>query len=124
MKPSRRERSAAMHELALSQSIIDLVVECARREKLHAVSRVTIEVGAAAGVEIETLRFCLEALAEQTQAQGAELVITAIALRARCRRCGCDYTPLSLISPCPGCDSHDRDLLAGRELLVRSIEGE
>ena len=113
-----------MHELALSRSIIDLVSECAAREGLRTVSRVVIEVGVAAGVEREALRFCFDALAEETLAQGAELAIVPIALRARCRSCKCDFAPLSLISACPECGGFDRDVFAGRELRVESIEGE
>jgi hydrogenase nickel incorporation protein HypA/HybF len=113
-----------MHELALSQSIIDLVVECACREGLRSVSRVVLQVGVAAGVEAEALRFCFGALAEQTLAEGAELAIVPVSLRARCRHCGETYAPASLIAPCPDCGSHERMLVAGRELQVEAIEGE
>jgi hydrogenase nickel incorporation protein HypA/HybF len=47
-----------MHELALSQSIVDLVAEAAAREGLHQVTRVVLEVGAAAAVEPQALLFC------------------------------------------------------------------
>jgi len=55
-----------MHELALSQSIVDLVVECARKEGVHAVTRVVVEVGVAAGVEPDALRFCFDVVAADT----------------------------------------------------------
>ena len=37
-----------MHELALSQSIVELVLERAAAERLRTVTRVVVEVGAAA----------------------------------------------------------------------------
>jgi Zn finger protein HypA/HybF involved in hydrogenase expression len=46
-----------MHELALSQSIVALVLERARATRLRTVTRVAVEVGAAAGVDPEALRF-------------------------------------------------------------------
>ncbi|HUI61476.1 MAG TPA: hydrogenase maturation nickel metallochaperone HypA [Steroidobacteraceae bacterium] len=113
-----------MHELSLSQSIIDLAVDAAACEGLHRVSRVTVQVGVGAGVETDALRFCFDALAAQTPADGAELVIIPVALRARCRGCACDYAPASLIAACPACGSREKDLTAGRELRVKSIEGE
>jgi hydrogenase nickel incorporation protein HypA/HybF len=73
-----------MHELALSQSIVDLVLERAAAERLRTVTRV-VEVGAAAGVDPEALRFCFDAVAEATAARGAELVIIGVSLRTRCR---------------------------------------
>ena len=45
-----------MHELALTQSIVDLVTRCGRQEGLHRVTRVVVEVGVAAAVEPGALR--------------------------------------------------------------------
>ena len=58
-----------MHELALSQSIVDLVVECARKQGVHAITRVVVEVGVAAGVEPHALRFCFDVVAADTLAR-------------------------------------------------------
>jgi hydrogenase nickel incorporation protein HypA/HybF len=113
-----------MHELALSQSIIDLVVECARQEGVHAVSRVVVEVGSAAGVEPDALRFCFDIVAADTLAQGAELAIETITLQARCRNCACEFEPVRLVSSCPRCGSYASCLLRGREHRVKSFDAE
>jgi hydrogenase nickel incorporation protein HypA/HybF len=111
-----------MHELALSQSIVSLVSEQARQHGFRSVTRVVVEVGAAAGVEPEALRFCFDVAAERTCVKGAELVTVPIALRARCRACNTEYMPGSLIAPCTNCGSYERDILAGRELRVTRFE--
>ena len=113
-----------MHELALSQSIVDLVVECARKEGVHAVTRVVVEVGVAAGVEPDALRFCFDIIAAETLVQGAELAIETITLQARCRKCACEFEPARLVSCCPHCGCYAPDLLRGRELRVKSFDGE
>jgi hydrogenase nickel incorporation protein HypA/HybF len=113
-----------MHELALSQSIVDLVVEYARREGISAVTRVTVEVGAAAGIDPDALQFCFECVAADTMAQGAELAIEPVALWARCRDCAGEFAPARMFSPCPGCGSGAPELLRGRELRVKSFDGE
>jgi len=113
-----------MHELALSQSILDLVAEYARNNGVDRVTRVTIEVGAAAGVEPEALRFCFECVAADTVAQGAELAIETIALSVRCRDCACQFTPERMFAVCPRCGSGAPDVLSGRELRVKSFDGE
>jgi hydrogenase nickel incorporation protein HypA/HybF len=112
-----------MHELALSQHIVDLVVECARREGMHAVTRVTLQVGMAAGVEADALRFCFDIVTADTLAQGAELAIETIALQACCRDCACRFEPASLVSSCPRCGSYAPLLEQGRELRVKSFDG-
>ena len=113
-----------MHELALCQSVVDLVIECARDEGANRVTRVTIEVGAAAGVEPDALRFCFDIVTIDTVAQGAELAIETIALGARCRDCACEFSPQRMFSACPRCGSGAPILLTGRELRVKSFDCE
>jgi hydrogenase nickel incorporation protein HypA/HybF len=112
-----------MHELSLSESIADLVVQAARREGIGRVSRVVIALGTAAAVEPEALRFCFPITTANTVAAGAELVIDWIALKASCEACQTEFAPETLISPCPVCGSYARKILAGREMRVVSFDG-
>jgi hydrogenase nickel incorporation protein HypA/HybF len=61
-----------MHELALSQAIVDM---CAERAAGARVLRVTLEVGALAAVLPEALRFCFDVCARDTALEGAALEI-------------------------------------------------
>jgi hydrogenase nickel incorporation protein HypA/HybF len=113
-----------MHELALSQSIVDLVLERARAERLRTVTRVVVAVGAAAGVDAEALRFCWDVVAEETAARGAELVIAEVPLQARCRSCRHEFEPARVLGRCPACGRSGVELVRGRELRVTSFDGE
>jgi hydrogenase nickel incorporation protein HypA/HybF len=113
-----------MHELALSQSIVDLVVGCAQTEGMRTVTRVVVEIGVAAGVDPEALRFCFGIVADDTAARGAELAIIPVALGARCRKCLREFAPPRLMTPCPSCGAYGSDLVIGRELRVKSFDGE
>jgi hydrogenase nickel incorporation protein HypA/HybF len=113
-----------MHELALTQSIVELVTRCGRQEGLQRVTRVVVEVGAAAAVEPEALNFCFGIVAADTVAAGADLVIERIALRGACRACGAEFEMAHLASPCPGCGAYGPRVLRGRELRVKSLDGE
>jgi len=112
-----------MHELALSQSIVDLVLERARAERLRTVTRVVVAVGTAAGVDAEVLRFCWDVVAEETVARGAELVIAEVPLGARCRSCRHEFEP-AVLAPCPACGRSGVEWVRGRELRVTSFDGE
>jgi len=112
-----------MHELALSESIVAMVVECARRERIDRVSRVVVEIGAAAAVEPQALLFCFPITAAETVAADAELVIERVALQARCVACGAEYAPPTLAACCPACGGFARKILAGREMRVVSFTG-
>jgi hydrogenase nickel incorporation protein HypA/HybF len=113
-----------VHELALSQSIVDAVLQRAQQEGMQSVTRVVLELGTAAGVERESLCFCFDAVTRSTAAQGAELAIETVPLRGRCRECGLEFEPVGLVAPCPRCGTYAPIFTAGRELRVKSFEGE
>jgi Zn finger protein HypA/HybF involved in hydrogenase expression len=56
--------------MTLSQSIVDLVVGCARTEGMCTVTRVVVEIGVTEGVDPEALRFCFHVVADDTAARG------------------------------------------------------
>jgi hydrogenase nickel incorporation protein HypA/HybF len=112
-----------MHELAVSESIIDLVVNAAREARIARVTRVIVEIGAASAVDPDALLFCFPVAAEETVAAGAELVIASIALQARCDSCRVDYAPETLFAPCPGCGGFGGRVIAGRGMRVVSFHG-
>ena len=113
-----------MHELALTQGIVDLVTQVGRREGFHRVTRVVVEVGAAAAVVPDALTFCFDIVAADTIACGAKLAIETVGLRAACRACGAEFQPAGLVSACPDCGEYGPRLLSGRELRVKSLDGE
>jgi hydrogenase nickel incorporation protein HypA/HybF len=113
-----------MHELTLAQSIIDLVADCAQRERIARVSRVVVEIGIAAPIDPESLLFCFPITANETVAAGAELVIDRVALRVKCEACQTEYAPENLAASCPACGGFARTILAGREMRVVSFDGE
>jgi len=112
-----------MHELSLCQSIVELVAERAEREGMTRVAQVVVEIGAAAAVDAEALRFCFPFVSEDTLAAGAELAIVEVPLRAHCKSCGAEFAPETPFDPCPACGGFDRDILSGREMRVVSFEG-
>jgi hydrogenase nickel incorporation protein HypA/HybF len=113
-----------VHELALSQSLVEAVLERAQVEGMRSVTRVRLELGVAAGVEREALCFCFDAVTRATPAEGAELVVETVPLRGRCRECALEFEPAGLVAPCPRCGAYAPIFTAGRELRVKSFEGE
>lgn len=107
-----------MHELSIAQSMIELVEEAASGRRVR---RVTVEIGALAGVMSEAVAFCFDIVAEGTLAQGAALDITDISAVMRCDACGTEFEPSSEIAGCR-CGSYRLTRLRGYEIKVKSIE--
>jgi hydrogenase nickel incorporation protein HypA/HybF len=109
-----------MHEMAITQGIVDAVCEHAMGRR---VCRVDLEIGTLSGVVAEAVLFCFDVVAVGTLAEGARLEIAEIAGVLHCRTCGADVGTEDLILLCP-CGSADVEVRAGRELRIRSMEVE
>jgi hydrogenase nickel incorporation protein HypA/HybF len=113
-----------VHELALSQRILDVVLQGARAERLRSISQVVLEVGAVAAVTAPGLRSCFELVAEGTPAEGAELVVELVPVRMRCRTCTLELELVGRPTSCPSCGAGAPEIVGGREVRVRSCTGE
>ena len=76
-----------MHELSLAGGILQVVEDAAAREAFARVLQLRLEVGKLAGVELQALRFALEAIAPGTLLEGADIVIDEPPGRAWCMGC-------------------------------------
>lgn len=63
-----------MHELAIAQSLLEQAVSTAQGSRIVALF---VKVGEASGIQAESLRFCLQAVAKGTIAEGARMELVA-----------------------------------------------
>ncbi|WP_426411925.1 hydrogenase maturation nickel metallochaperone HypA [Bradyrhizobium ganzhouense] len=111
-----------MHEMALCQGIIEIVEEEARRRALPKVKAVCLEIGALSHVAPEAMKFCFEAVAARTIAQGATLDIVETPGTAWCMACSTSVEIKQRYEPCPGCGSYQLQVTGGEEMRVRALE--
>ena len=90
-----------MHEMALAESVLETVRECARREGLTAVREVRLEIGRLSAVEPEALRFCFDAVVRGSLAEGARLEILEVPGAAWCFACNTSVPLDSRAGACP-----------------------
>lgn len=107
-----------MHELAITQSVIDTIVA---RTSGATVSVVRLDIGRLSGVVPDAVAFCFELVAAGTPLQAARLEINEPAGRAVCNSCAAEFALHQLILLCD-CGSADVEVLAGQELRIRSVE--
>lgn len=108
-----------MHELSLTQAVVDAVVEKMGDAKIECVR---LEIGKLSGVVVDSIRFCFDLVAEGTTVAGARLEIDEPSGHARCRECATEFDVADPIVLCPGCESANVDVLFGRDLRIRSVE--
>lgn len=111
-----------MHEMALTESIVQAIEEGAGQHGYSQVTGIWVEVGALAGVEIEALRFCFDAVSRGTIVADARLEIVVIGGEAWCLPCGKAVPIAQKFDACPDCGSHQLQITAGEELRIKELE--
>ena len=107
-----------MHELSISQGIVESVCEAVPDGQVLAV---TVEIGALSGVVADAVRFCFDACARGTRLEGARLEVIDVPGLGRCGSCQRELDMQELVTQCP-CGNPFLEILRGRELRIRSVE--
>ena len=111
-----------MHELAITQSMLDIVLERAKESGARKVEAINLVIGELSGFVEESVRFYFDFLAKNTIAEGAALNFKPVSPRARCRSCGQPFELRELDWSCPQCGGSDIEITAGKELSIESID--
>ncbi len=112
-----------MHEMAIAQSIVDVVE--ARADEHHAahVKSVRLQVGEASGIVADSLTFSFEMLASlDPLLTGAQLLIDSVPHRAYCRACASEFSVVNFVAQCPACEGWDTQVISGTELQILEME--
>jgi hydrogenase nickel incorporation protein HypA/HybF len=113
-----------VHELSLSEGMLGLIQDSARRDGFARVRTVWLEIGRLAGVEVEALRFCFDAVTRGSCAEGATLEIERPPGRAWCLGCGDSVTIEDAQAGCPRCGGHQLQVTGGNEMRIKELEVE
>ncbi|MCB2188917.1 MAG: hydrogenase maturation nickel metallochaperone HypA [Deltaproteobacteria bacterium] len=115
-----------MHELSIAQSLLDIVLEEARKHGVRAVHTVAVKVGVFSGVVPSSLQFSFDLIKEGTLAAGAELVVEKVPALGRCQECGAGIDMSEPVLDCPLCGSEKVKLEpgAGQELYIDHLEAD
>ncbi len=110
-----------MHEMALAESMLEIVERAARSSGAIRVTEVRLEIGALSHVEPDALRFCFDAVTRDSLAAGAALAIETLPGTAWCMPCGASVPLARLGDACPNCGSYQLTVTAGDAMRVKDI---
>jgi hydrogenase nickel incorporation protein HypA/HybF len=115
-----------MHELSVTQSILEISLEYAQRNQANQIVAIDLQVGEVTDFDDEWIQKYFDFVSKGTIAEGARLRITRTPAQLRCRACSSVF-PLDRStwnSQCPSCQSKDTELISGREFRVEALEVE
>jgi hydrogenase nickel incorporation protein HypA/HybF len=111
-----------MHEMAVTQSILDIAVKHAQQAGASRIDKINLVVGELAGVVDDSVQFYFDFLSRDTMAAGAALVFDRRPAVYRCRECETTFHPEGFAWECPACNALGFEVLSGREFRIDSIE--
>ncbi|NBC35234.1 hydrogenase maturation nickel metallochaperone HypA [Novosphingobium sp. FSY-8] len=111
-----------MHEMAICESIRDILEEQAATQRFTRVERVKLAIGALSGVEAEAIRFGFDVAMAGSVADGARLEIEDVPGTAWCLPCAVSVTIAARYDACPKCGSHQLQVTGGSDMTIREVE--
>ena len=106
-----------MHEMSLTQSILDIIEEHATRHGFCKVNSIRLSFGKLSSIEPEALKFAFEVLSEGTCAQGARMIFDILSVSIYCMHCEQKSELSTYAAHCPRCGSAEVMLQGGTEEL-------
>jgi hydrogenase nickel incorporation protein HypA/HybF len=112
-----------MHELGLMDAMLRVVKRVCEEERLERVERIVLEVGELSGVEIPYLYDGFRAVAHGTEFEGTELAVETVPGVLHCIDCDIDFPLKDQELFCPECFGKNLSIKSGRDMTLKSIEG-
>lgn len=107
-----------MHELSLSQAILETAL---RHADGRPVTTVSLRIGHLRQVVPDSLEFYFELIARETLCEGAALETELIPAELRCNACGTGWVLEQPPFRCPTCAGSSVEIVHGNEFEIESI---
>ncbi len=110
-----------MHELSITQGILDIALGNAGTRKIK---QVNLVIGQFSSIVDDSVQFYWDILSKDTAAEGSILHFERIPGEMTCRSCGQVFRPNGETFECPACSSSSVGISKGNEFQVESIDVE
>jgi hydrogenase nickel incorporation protein HypA/HybF len=113
-----------MHELAITQSILEICVRHAKQAGARRIVNIHLVIGKFSSIVDDSVQFYWDTIAKGTIAEGAILLFQRIPAEMTCLDCGSVFEPNDETFACPKCLSPRVKVSKGNELRVDGIDVE
>lgn len=113
-----------MHELAVTESILELALRHARTVGAVRITDLYLVIGQMSTIIDDSVQFYWDFVSQGTIAQGSQLHFHRIPAEMKCLVCEKPYTTISEDLTCPVCGGTNVKLVAGAEFYLEAIDVE
>lgn len=114
-----------MHELSITERILDVVLRHAARQDITKVVRIHLRIGELSDLQDEWIQHYFNYLSRGTLAENAQLAITHAPIVVSCRSCARSFEIKKDEmgrGTCPDCGETGLQLVSGREYFIENME--
>jgi hydrogenase nickel incorporation protein HypA/HybF len=113
-----------MHELSIAESILEAVrKELTSRPGARPIC-VGLRIGELAAVDVDSLKFCFEAVLKGTDWESLQLDARVCPQQRICKDCGIEFAVVDYNATCPACAGSNTRVTSGDELDFDYLEVE
>jgi hydrogenase nickel incorporation protein HypA/HybF len=113
-----------MHELAVTESILNIAVRHATQANAVRVTALHLVIGQLSSIVDDSIQFYWDMISAGTICEGAQLTFERRPTVLKCLDCDQTYTLNGELVDCPNCHSAHIKVVAGEEFYLDSIEVE
>ena len=110
-----------MHELAITENILNLTLSHARQAGANRVTDLYLVIGQFSSIVDDSVQFYWNMVSEGTICEGAQLHFERLPAQIRCLDCDDTYTVPDGMTPCPQCSGSHVTIVSGEEFRLDSI---
>ena len=113
-----------MHELPITEKIIKIAEEHCRENGGTKVTKIHLVIGENSGIVGSSVQMYFDVITEGTLCEGAQLEMTSVKPKLRCKSCGHLFVRAPFSFSCPECGGDGEPTDIGREFYIDTIEVE
>jgi hydrogenase nickel incorporation protein HypA/HybF len=111
-----------MHELAVTQSILDIACNHAEKAKAKSVDSIFLVIGQLSSIVDDSVQFYWDIITKDTICEHSKLNFKRIPAKLLCFDCNKEYLIESELIPCPICNGINIKVVSGEEFFLESID--
>jgi hydrogenase nickel incorporation protein HypA/HybF len=121
MQDTKNQEVLPMHELAITESILNISLRHAEQADAAAITDLYLVIGDLSSIVDDSVQFYWDIITRGTIAEGATLHFKRIPVTMSCTDCGMEYTPEADTLACPNCGGTHPLIKGGEEFFLDSI---
>ncbi|MGQ9617637.1 MAG: hydrogenase maturation nickel metallochaperone HypA [Candidatus Aminicenantia bacterium] len=108
----------------MTEEILRVSLENAHYSQANRIIKIHIKIGEITGFNAESIKFYFSILSKGTIAENAVLEMEIVPSSARCLNCRKVYNIQEMVLICPYCGNLNSEIIAGKDVIIESLEVE